>query len=186
MSADIKQIKAVLERAKLLHSKQEVDQAISRMAIEMAELEEKNPLLLCVMQGGVVLMGQLLTQLNFPLQIDYIHASRYRGKTSGGEVNWLVKTATPLKNRTVVIVDDILDEGMTLTALVDFCLKEGAAEVKTAILLDKKTKRGEGGVESADYTGISVENHYVFGYGMDYKEYLRNAPGIYAVHPDDI
>ncbi|MCW8959255.1 MAG: hypoxanthine-guanine phosphoribosyltransferase, partial [Gammaproteobacteria bacterium] len=137
------------------------------------------PLILAVMSGAMIPAGVLLTHLDFPLQIDYIHATRYRGDTAGGEIEWRVAPRFPLKGRCVLVIDDILDEGLTLQAIIDTCRKEGASEVRSAVLVKKRHARNIG-IE-ADYVGLEVEDRYVFGYGMDYKEYLRNAPGIFAV-----
>jgi len=84
----------------------------------------------------------------------------------------------------VVIVDDILDTGLTLQAVVDSCLAEGADKIYCAVLVDKMGARKPNGLVAADFVGLRVDNYYVFGYGLDYKEYLRNAPGIYAVAPE--
>jgi hypoxanthine phosphoribosyltransferase len=124
-------------------------------------------------------MGQLMTRLNFPLQMDYIHASRYRGDTSGGVLKWLVKPSFELKDRVVVIVDDVLDKGITLAELIKYCRQQGAREVYSAVLVEKIQQRPFD-IES-DFTGIKTVDRYLFGYGMDYKTYLRNAEGIYAV-----
>lgn len=127
-------------------------------------------------------MGNLLPRLDIHLEVDYIHATRYRGATSGGELSWRAEPSVSLEGRTVVIVDDILDEGVTLKAIIDYCYEKGAKNVLTAILLDKKKPRLVEGVDKADFCALDVEpEHYVFGYGMDYEEYLRNVPGIYAV-----
>jgi len=163
----------------LLHDEQEVEAALDKMAADItAELKDKNPLVLCVINGGIIVTGKLLPRLDFPLTLDSVHASRYRNTTSGSEIDWLYKPRTPMKTRNILIVDDILDEGHTLQAIVDWCREQGAASVYTAALLDKDL-----GIEkpiSADFVGIKVANYYLFGYGMDYKAYLRNAAGIYA------
>ena len=112
-----------------------------------------------------------------------MHVSRYGDATSGGKLNWKVKPSTGLQGRTVLIVDDILDGGVTLGELVRFCEAEGATAVHTAVLVDKKHEREPGGVKKADFTGLEAEDRFLFGYGLDYKGYLRNAPGIYMVDP---
>jgi hypoxanthine phosphoribosyltransferase len=141
-------------------------------------LAECNPLLLCVLNGGIPTFGKLLTRLTMPLTIDSINASRYQNQTSGGSIDWLLKPQTPLNGRTVLVVDDILDEGITLQAICDYCREQAAAAVYSAVLVDKILDHEK--PISADFIGLTVENRYLFGYGMDYKGYLRNAPGIYA------
>jgi hypoxanthine phosphoribosyltransferase len=136
------------------------------------------------MVGGLIPAGNLLPRLDFPLEVDYIHATRYGNEMQGGELNWIVRPDISLEDRTVLIVDDILDGGITLAAIVDYCKKQKAKEVYTAVLLDKHQGRVPGGTQHADFTGIMMEDGFVFGYGMDYQGYLRNAPGIYVAAPD--
>jgi len=175
----LEEIKHVQATADLLHSEQEIEIAIDKMAQQInIALADRNPLLLCVMNGGVVTFGKLLTRLSIPLTIDAINASRYQNLTSGGSIEWLVKPVTSLKGRTVLLVDDILDEGITLQALYQYCREQGATAVYSAVLVDKILDHEK--PVTADFIGLKVENRYVFGYGMDYKGYLRNAPGIYA------
>lgn len=179
------EIRKVYEDATLLFTHNEVEAALDRMAIDIEkELGDKNPVLLCVMIGGLVPMGNLLPRLDFPLEVDYVHATRYRGKTRGGELVWKAKPSIDLKGRNVLIVDDILDGGITLAGIVEAIQEMGAESVRTAVLVDKYQKRIEGGLSHADYVGLRIEDHYIFGFGMDYKEYLRNAPGIYVVSPE--
>lgn len=176
----IEEVRRVAAEADLLYSRAAVDAAFERMAGDITmRLQDRTPVVLCVMIGAVVAAGQLLSRLDFPLEIDYVHATRYRGETSGSELHWLATPATSLQGRDVLIIDDILDEGYTLRAIVDYCREQGAREVLTAVLVDKLHDRKQ--LEQADFTGLEVEDRYVFGYGMDYKGYLRNAPGIYAV-----
>lgn len=170
-----------LRNAELLYSAEEVENAITRMAAEItAELENTNPLVLPVMVGGVILAGKLVSQLNFQLQMDYVHATRYQSTTRGSTINWLKKPEKTLTDKTVLLVDDILDEGITLAAIIDYCYEAGAKKVYTAVLTEKELEI-EKPIKKADFTGLVIPDHYVFGYGMDYKEYHRNIAGIYAV-----
>jgi len=116
-----------------------------------------------------------------PLEIDYIHATRYRGATSGRDLHWMKYPSADLSERTVLVIDDILDEGLTLQAIVKYCQEAGANEVLTAVLVEKQLD-SRPGLQQADFTGLIVPNRYVFGYGMDYQGQLRYVPGIYAVH----
>lgn len=178
-------IREVFEKSTCLFSKEEVDAALDSMAIQMTEkLKDKHPILLCVLVGGIVPLGNLVVRLDFPLEIDYVHATRYRGGLVGQELHWKAKPSRDLKDRHVVIVDDILDGGITLAALVEAVKEMGAAEVYTAVVLDKHHTRVPEGLQQADFVGLEVDNHYVFGFGMDYKEYLRNVPGIHVVAPE--
>jgi len=180
MSVTPEQAQRVYEEADCLYSREQVEAAIVALAKTISDdLAEKNPLVLAVMSGAMIPAGMLLSYLDFPLQIDYIHASRYRGATAGGELDWRVSPRFPLAGRCVLVIDDILDEGLTLQAILDSCHEQGASEVHSAVLVKKLHERNIG-IE-ADYVGLEVEDRYVFGFGMDYKEYLRNAPGIFAV-----
>lgn len=171
----------MLAQAEQLHAADAVEKALDRMAVEITtKLANKNPVCLCVLIGGVVPAGILIPKLDFPLEVDYVHATRYRGETSGGEIKWISRPATSLADRSVLLIDDILDEGITLAGLIEECKKLGAADVYTAVLVDKQLKRSRK-LESADFTGLQVPDRYVFGFGMDYRGYLRNARGIYAV-----
>lgn len=177
------EIREIQARAELLYSKADIEAAYERMAAAISEsLRDLNPLVVSVMIGGLIPAGQLLPRLDFPLQMDYLHATRYRGKTRGGALEWLVRPSHSLQDRVVLLIDDILDEGITLAEICGACRQAGAREVYTAVLLNKKHKRKNG--FEADFVGIEVGDRYVFGCGMDYKDYLRNAPGIYAI-PDE-
>lgn len=171
----------VLDNAELLFNTNDVENAVSKMAKTITtELSTSNPLVLPVMNGGLVLGGLLIPQLNFPLQMDYLHATRYRGETSGSELHWLKKPEKTLKDRIVLLIDDILDEGVTLSAIIDYCYAAGAKKVLTAVLAEKILTQDKP-IQHADFAGLKVPNRYVFGYGMDYHEYHRNLAGIYAI-----
>jgi hypoxanthine phosphoribosyltransferase len=175
----LNEIKHVQATADLLYDEKRVEKAIDAMAEKInLLLADRNPLLLCVINGGIVTAGKLLTRLNFPLTVDAIKASRYRDRTCGGDIEWLLKPGAPLAGRTVLIIDDILDEGVTLNAVYEYCLEQGASSVYSAVLVDKLLDKPK--PMQADFVGLTAEDRYLFGYGMDYKGYLRNAPGIYA------
>ncbi|OEY65763.1 hypoxanthine-guanine phosphoribosyltransferase [Marinobacter sp. X15-166B] len=182
MTDTVAEMNQVFQEADCLVNEQQIAAAIQNMAKAITDrLKDRNPLLFCVMNGGLIFTGQLLTQLHFPVQAEYLHASRYRQETTGGLLEWKLKPDADIKGRTVLIVDDILDEGTTLDAIADFCRSQGAAEVLTAVLVDKQHDRKARPDLKADFTGVEVEDRFLFGYGMDYKGYWRNAPGIYAV-----
>jgi len=173
-------INTILKEADCIFKQTQVEIALDRMATKItADLQKYNPIFIAVLTGAMIPMGHLLTRLNFPLEIDYIHATRYDGDIKGTELKWVVEPRISLQDRTVVIVDDIYDEGYTLDAIIKYCEEMGASQVKSAVLVEKIHQRGLN--LKADYTGLKVPDRYVFGYGMDYKGYLRNANGIYAV-----
>lgn len=177
-------IREVYANATCLFSQDDINQALDKMAAEIHDkLAEENPILLSVMVGALIPAGHLLTRLDFPLELDYIHATRYQGKIRGSELVWKVEPRCNMQGRTVIVLDDILDQGVTLAAIVEYCKAKGAKTVYTAVLVDKEHARIDGGLPQADFVGLKADNHYVFGFGLDYKEYLRNAPGIYRVAP---
>jgi len=182
MSDDLsrEQLLAIQSSAVCLYTNEQVNQAMDKMAADITQrLGESKPLVLCTMIGGIVTMGKLLERLDFPLSVDYIHATRYRGALQGATLDWIARPTESLKDRVVLIVDDIFDEGLTLEALINYCIKAGVKEVYSAILLDKSCDKKS--AVKVDFVGLSVDNRYVFGSGMDYKGYLRNASGIYAL-----
>lgn len=170
----------ILQQADLLCSRQQVEAALDQMAVEIKQrIGDQDPMVLCVMTGGLITAGSLLPRLDFMLNLDYIHATRYGNKTQGGHLNWIVRPSQPIKDRVILLIDDILDEGLTLQAIVEDCRAAGAKSVYSAVLVEKIRKRQA--TIKADFVGLEVEDRYLFGYGMDYKGYLRNAAGIYAV-----
>jgi hypoxanthine phosphoribosyltransferase len=170
----------ILESSEVLHSEAAIAQAVERVAMEVtAALHETEPLVLAVMGGGVVFAGQLLPRLRFPLEFDFIHVTRYRGGTAGGDVRWPVAPHVPLEGRTVLVVDDILDEGRTLAAVRDRFLDEGVCAFHSAVLCEKLLPQAK--PIRADFVGLTVPDRYVFGCGMDVNGAWRNLPGIHAV-----
>jgi len=169
-----------LARADLVHDHATLAAAIERVGREIdATLDGTPAVFLTVMQGALAFAGQLATAIRAPLAFDYVHATRYRGATSGGALLWIKQPAISLAGATVLLVDDILDEGHTLKAIRDFCLEQGAARVLLVVLCEKRHGRGAG--LRADFVGVEVPDRYVFGYGMDYHEQGRNLAAIYAV-----
>ncbi|WP_138438463.1 hypoxanthine-guanine phosphoribosyltransferase [Marinobacter alexandrii] len=182
MTDTVAEMNQVMAEADCLVAEQQVHAAIGNLAVALTDrLKDSNPLLFCVMNGGLILTGQLLTQLKFPVQAEYLHATRYRQETTGGILEWKLRPEADMQDRTIVIVDDILDEGTTLCAIANYCRAHGAKEVLTAVLVDKQHDRKAQPGLKADFTGLEVEDRFLFGFGMDYKGYWRNAPGIYAV-----
>ena len=160
-----------------------VSDAIARLAREItARLAESFPLVLCVMRGGVIFTGQLLPQLRFPLELDYVEVTRYGVATRGGELSWRMAPTQAVTGRAVLVLDDILDEGHTLAAIREKLLALGASRVFIAVLSEKDTGRPK--PVKADFTGVKLPNRYVFGCGMDVKGAWRNLPEIYALKED--
>jgi len=182
MNLGIEEVKKVWEEADCIYSDEQVEQAISEVAVAISDVMAKtNPVVLCVMKGGLIFTGKLLMKLQFPLEVDYIQVSRYRGEVVGGTIEWMVTPRTSLEGRNVLIVDDILDQGETILEIIKACEKQGAKDVKSVVLVDKMHDRKVTPEVKANFTALEVEDRYLFGYGMDYKGYLRNAAGIFAV-----
>lgn len=172
--------RALLASAELICSADEVSNSVSRLAGELnAALRELNPLVVSVMGGAVVFTGQLLPQLDFPLDFDYVHATRYGDETAGGQLRWVVEPRIPVAGRTVLLLDDILDEGITLAAIRQHLLEAGAAACVTAVFADKDIGRAK--PLRADYVGLTLPDRFVFGFGMDVSGAWRNLPAIYAL-----
>jgi hypoxanthine phosphoribosyltransferase len=131
------------------------------------------------MGGAVVFSGQLLPLLRFPLELDYVHATRYADTTRGGALEWKVRPRVPVRGRTLLVLDDILDAGITLAAIRADLLAAGAAEVFSAVFADKETGRSKPVL--ADFVGLRLPDRYVFGFGMDVRGAWRNLPEIYAL-----
>lgn len=171
----------ILEAAELIHSAAAVDAAIERVAAEIAaKLKDQYPLVLSVMGGAVVFTGRILPLLNFPLDFDYIHASRYASAISGGPVDWKVEPKGNVSGRVVLVLDDILDIGDTMLAIRQRILGLGAEAFYSAVLTDKK--KGRTKPIYADFVGLSLPDRYVFGCGMDAHGIWRNLPAIYALN----
>lgn len=180
---DLEKARKLLADAEVVHDTDAVQAALEVVAGKIrTQLADKNPLVLCVMTGGVIFCGQLLPKLDFPLDFDYLHATRYGPETQGGKISWRMAPWTPVKGRTVLVVDDILDEGVTLAAVKDSLIRLGAAEVLLAVFADKLN--GKQKPIHADFIGLAVPDRFVFGYGMDVDNAWRNLPAIYAMKDD--
>ena len=187
-------IAEALEQSDLIYDRAAIDAAIAGMADAIAADyigqvpanrmgDSFVPVFLTVMHGALPFAGQLALELGargLDLEFDYLHATRYRGSTTGSRLAWLHRPATPMRGRRVLLVDDILDEGHTLKAVTRWCEDEGAGDVRVAVLATKVHDRCVDGV-CADWSGVEVPDRYVFGYGMDYNEQGRNLPAIYAL-----
>jgi hypoxanthine phosphoribosyltransferase len=182
MSVNVSEVDAIWREADCLWTEQQIERAIELVGQQIeADLADKNPLVLVVMKGGLMFGARLMMRMRFPLEMDYIHVTRYGMETSGTELLWKVLPQHSLQGRHVLIVDDILDEGQTLCKIVESFNTQGAQSIRCAVLVDKLHDRKYNPNFKADYTCLEVPDRFVFGYGMDYKGYLRNADGIYAV-----
>lgn len=183
---NVPDLEDVLDTADLLFDRDALEDAIEAMADEIADDygdDARPPVFLTIMHGGLPFAAQLafaLGENEIDVEMDYLHATRYRGNTTGSGLAWLHRPATPLQGRRVLLVDDILDEGHTLKAVKHWCEDQGATDVRIAVLATKDHDRCVEGID-ADYVGVVVPDRYVFGYGMDFHEQGRNLPAIYAL-----
>ncbi|AVG14573.1 MULTISPECIES: hypoxanthine-guanine phosphoribosyltransferase [Chromobacteriaceae] len=177
---NIAEARGLINSADVLFSAEEVSAAVDRMAVEItAKLGEEYPLVLSVMGGAVVFTGQLLPRLEFPLDFDYVHVSRYGDKTHGGELVWKQAPKEDVRDRVVLVLDDILDEGHTMAAIRDKVMAMGAKAFYSGVFANKLINKEK--PMQADFVGLDVPDRYVFGYGMDVRGAWRNLPAIYAL-----
>jgi hypoxanthine phosphoribosyltransferase len=169
-----------LEQSDPIASADEVQAALKRVAAQVSErLAASYPLVLAVMGGAVIFTGQILPLLHFPLDFDYIHASRYGAETRGAQVDWRVTPPAAVRGRAVLVLDDILDGGQTMAAIRERLLELGAASFHCAVLVEKILQRPK--PIRADFVGLEIQDRFVFGYGMDAKGFWRNLPEIRAL-----
>ena len=172
--------RGLLNSADVLFTAEEVSVAVDRMATEItALLGDEYPLVLSVMGGAVVFTGQLRPRLQFPLDFDYVHVSRYGDKTQGGAITWRTAPKEDVRDRVVLVLDDILDEGETMAAIREKVMEMGAKAFYSGVFANKLIDKPK--PIKADFVGIDVPNRYVFGYGMDVRGAWRNLPAIYAL-----
>jgi hypoxanthine phosphoribosyltransferase len=181
--------RALLENAEEIFDQETVQASVRRMAETLNERfgdaeRQEFPLVLGVMGGAVVFTGSLLPQLTFPLEFDYIHVSRYGDDDQGGKVVWKVVPRPTVSGRTVIVLDDILDEGETLAHVKARLLEMGAKEVIIAVFADKNI--GKSKPVKADIVGLTIPNRFVVGFGMDVYGYWRNLPGLWAIRNEDL
>ena len=176
----LSQARDLLQHAEMIRTAEEVRAAVARVADGVnAKLSDRHPLVLSVMGGAVIFTGQLLPQLNFPLEFDYLHVSRYGTKQQGGKLHWKVSPGENVAGRVVLVLDDILDEGETLAEIRRRVLDLGATEFYSAVFADKLN--GKAKPIRADFVGMELPDRFVFGFGMDIQGAWRNLSAIYAV-----
>ena len=178
----------LLRDAERLFDASEVEVAIDRLAVRMAiDLQDVCPILVCVMNGGLPFTAALMRRFAFPLELDYVHAVRYRGGSAvsgrieaprGGELEVRVDLTRDVVDRVVILADDVLDRGTTLARVAARIAQAGAARVHTAVLVNKRVP---GRTFAADYVALDAPNRYLVGCGMDCGGWFRNLNDIYAL-----
>lgn len=167
--------------ANCLFDAEAVAQSIAALAEKVAQdIEKSFPLVLCVMNGGLYLTGQLLRHWEFPLTVDYVHATRYRLATLGKDVLWKAYPQNDIRDRHVLIIDDIFDQGYTLEEVRAYCLRHGAKSCQSVFLIRKTHERKKADIQP-DYVGLECGDRYVYGAGMDLNSHFRNLSSIYTI-----
>lgn len=171
---------------KILVSEEEIEATVKRISAKIDEDykdSEKKLLLLCILKGSVVFMGDLMKHITLPVEIDFMKVSSYGGSTkTSRNINILLDLYRKDMNQTdILIIEDIIDSGRTLSYLVEYLKLKGAHSVRTCTLLDKPSRRE---VEfTPDYVGFEVPDEFVVGYGLDYNEQYRALPYVGVLKP---
>lgn len=174
-------LEKVLRQSECLITAAEINSAYDRLAAQLnLHYAGLNPIVMVVMNGGLIPAGQLLTKLTFFHRMEYLHATRYRANEGSQELVWKMRPNADLANEHVLLIDDIFDEGITLKAVVDELQAQQPKTLKTCVLLNKIHDRKVPDF-SIDFVGTDVIDRYIYGCGMDYHGYLRHLPGIYAL-----
>lgn len=185
MDARLEDAIAARRNARVLLSAAEVAAVYDRMAGAItATLAERNPVVLAMMNGGAFTAIELCRRFAFPYEFAYVHATRYGNALTGGALDWHVEPRPELEGRSVLVVDDILDAGLTLAALERALHERRVASLHTAVFAMKNLRQP---VErpAVDFAGTLVPDLYVFGCGMDYRGYWRGVPELLAVSSDE-
>ncbi|MEY3810833.1 MAG: hypothetical protein RL221_1216 [Pseudomonadota bacterium] len=173
-------IQALIRKSSVIYSEIEIKTVIKNIADQVNQTIKTDDLyVLCVMNGALIFAGQLLPRLEKNIQYSYIHATRYAASLTGGPIHWLVKPPIDIEGKTVLILDDILDEGITLREIATTCLAMKAKAIYTAVLFDKEITKEKS--YFPNFIGLKVPNRFVFGYGLDCKGLGRNLPHLYAL-----
>jgi hypoxanthine phosphoribosyltransferase len=173
-------IQALIRKSSVIYSEIEIKTVIKNIADQVNQtIKTEDLYVLCVMNGALIFAGQLLPRLEKNIQYSYIHATRYAASLTGGPIHWLVKPPIDIEGKTVLILDDILDEGITLREIAATCLAMKAKAIYTAVLFDKEITKEKS--YFPNFIGLKVPNRFVFGYGLDCKGLGRNLPHLYAL-----
>ncbi|MCX7553505.1 hypoxanthine-guanine phosphoribosyltransferase [Marinicella sp. S1101] len=170
-------------KSQVLISKAKIDQAINQLAQNInQDFKQKNVVFLTIMNGGMIFASALATRLNLNMEMDYLQLSRYGKNQSGGQLVWKYQPEVNMQHTHVILCDDIYDEGHTLAAAHAWCLEKGAISVSSVVLVHKDHDRTYANYKP-DYIALNIPDHFIFGYGMDLEEKLRQLPEIYYIPP---
>ncbi len=167
-------------KLKLLFSSDKILRRVTDLGIQIAEdYRGKNPIFIGVLKGAFVFLADLMRYIDFPVQVDFVRISSYKNGMEPGDVEFIMDVSSPLGGRHVILVEDILDTGITLRSICDRILSRDPASFKICTLIDKKERRQ---VDiKADYVGFEIEEGFIVGYGIDWGEEGRNIPEIYVI-----
>ncbi len=180
MVPDVQRVSVLLDRARIDERVKELGEQISR------DYAGKDLTLVGILKGSVPFLSDLMRRISVPLQIDFLEVSSYGGEMHSSGVVRLVKDLShPIEGKHVLIVEDIVDTGLTLKYLLEALSTRQPASLAIASLLDKPEGRGEGNALDVDYVGFSIPNKFVVGYGLDLGGYFRNIPFVGVYHPPE-
>jgi len=165
----------------ILLPKAKIEAAVSRLASEITkDYHDRHPVLIGILKGSFIFMADLVRLLDFPLEVDFIRSSSYgKGTQSSGKIRVVQGLRSPIKGRDVLVIEDIVDTGLTTSFLLDYLSRKKPASLSLCSLLDKPSRRQM--PVTIDYLGLTVPNKFVVGYGLDYNEKFRNLPDIYTM-----
>ena len=166
---------------KTLIDEETIDERISELASEInKDYKDKKPVIVCILKGAVYFFTDLTRKLDIDSELDFMRISSYSGENSTGKINIKVDISTDIKGKDVLIVEDIIDTGNTLSSLFDYLCEKEPNSIKLCVLLDKPERRETNNI-SPDYTGFVIPNRFVIGYGLDYDEKYRTIPNISCI-----
>ena len=170
----------------VLLSEETIQARVREMGAQIAaDYKDKNPVMICILKGAIMFYTDLLRAMPIRLSMDFMAVSSYGNRTkASGEVEIRKDLSNSIENRHVIIVEDIIDSGFTLTYLTRMLSARGAASIKICTLLDKPARRAPGITLVSDYSGFEVPDAFVVGYGLDYAEAYRNVPYIGVLKPE--
>jgi len=165
-------------KPRILFSRQEIEAAVKRLAAEVRkDYQDKNPLLIGILKGSFMFMADLIRLLDFPLEVEFIRLSSYgRGKESSGKVKVVQGLRSQVRGREVLVIEDIVDTGLSVAFLLDYLRKKKPASLRLCALTDKPSRRQT--PVAIDYLGFTVPDKFLVGYGLDWDEKFRNLPDI--------
>ena len=168
---------------RVLFSREEIEAAVKRLAAEIRkDYLGKRPILIGILKGSFMFMADLIRLLDFPLEVEFVRLSSYGGRETSGKVREVQGLLSPVKGRDVLVIEDIVDTGLTTGFLLDYLQKQMTASLKLCALIDKPARRRRS--VTIDYLGFTVPNKFLVGYGLDLDEKYRNLPDIYVLEQD--